>query len=173
MSIPQAESSRRVVRSPLRRSKWASLRMALTCLPCVRSSTCVNCTTRTSSRCVHFARICAPHHSRVLTRLSCLLCRLLAFCLSLEALGCVLFEDESEPRPRVPRHRPRDDHQGPFARLSPRGHQKLDGHDVPWSRILSSEFHPPSSAYDSFSPCQPFASWRWRSILLLRLSSNY
>ena len=82
MSIPQAESSRRVVRSPLRRSKWASLRMALTCLPCVRSSTCVNCTTRTLSRCVHFARICAPHHSRVLTRLSCLLCRLLALCLS-------------------------------------------------------------------------------------------
>ena len=96
-------------------------------------------------------------HSHVLTRSSCLVfC--VGFLLGLspsKALGCVLFEDESEPRPRVPRHRPRADHQGPFARLSPRGHQKLGGHDVPWSRILSPEFHPPSSAYGSFSPYQP------------------
>ena len=110
-----------------------------------------------------------PRHSRLLTRLSLSFRSASCFvCLPFKALGCVLFEDESEPRPRVPRHRPRDDHQGPFTRLSPGGHQKLDGHDVPWSGILSPEFHPPSSACGSFSPYHPVASWR--SILLLRLS---
>jgi serine/threonine protein kinase len=64
-----------------------------------------------------------------------------------EAFGRVLFEDESEPCPRVPRHRPRDDHQGSFAGLSSRGHQELGGHDVPRSRILSPKFHPSPSAY--------------------------
>jgi hypothetical protein len=63
---------------------------------------------------------------------------------SFKALGRVLVQDESEPRPRVPRHRSRDDHQGPqLARLSPRGHQELDGHDVPRSRILSPKLYPP------------------------------
>ena len=68
-----------------------------------------------------------------------------------QAPGCVFLKDESEPRPRVPRHRSRNDHQGTLARLSPRGHQELDGHDVSRSGILPQEFYPASSASVFFS----------------------
>src|SRR6266576_692663 len=52
----QAGSSRRVARLPLRKLRWSSSRMASTCLPCGKSSTSVNCTIPTSSRCVFFSR---------------------------------------------------------------------------------------------------------------------
>ena len=49
------------------------------------------------------------------------------------ASGRVLLKDQSEPCARVPRHRPRDDHQGPHTGLSARRYQKLDGDGLPRS----------------------------------------
>ncbi|KAG2011659.1 CMGC/MAPK protein kinase [Coprinopsis cinerea AmutBmut pab1-1] len=51
----------------------------------------------------------------------------------------ILFEKESQPRPRILGHRPGDYHQRQVARLPPSRHQIVDGHDVQRARVLPQE----------------------------------
>ena len=51
----------------------------------------------------------------------------------------VLIENEPQSSFRIPGLGSGDDHQRQITRFSSRGHQKLDGHDIPWPRVLSSE----------------------------------